>query len=122
MLPAVTCPVQATYLTGTWPAEHGIVANGWYFRDECEIKFWRQSNRLVERPKIWEIALQQKEPKFYTCANLFWWFNMDSTADVSVTPRPIYRADGSQTARIFMTQPAGAAGEIAGGAGGVSAF
>ena len=40
VLPAVTTTVQSTYLTGTWPAEHGAVANGWYFRDECEIKFW----------------------------------------------------------------------------------
>ena len=53
MLPAVTCSVQATYLTGKYPNEHGIVGNGWYFRDECEIKFWRQSNKLIQAPKIW---------------------------------------------------------------------
>ena len=92
VLPAVTTTVQSTYLTGTWPAEHGIVANGWYFRDECEIKFWRQSNRLVEQPKIWDKA-RQLDPKF-TCANICWWYNMYSTADYAVTPRPMYPADG----------------------------
>ena len=51
VIPAVTCPVQATYLTGRWPSEHGIVGNGWYFRDECEVRFWRQSNKLVAGPQ-----------------------------------------------------------------------
>ena len=92
VLPAVTTTVQSTYLTGTWPADHGIVANGWYFRDECEIKFWRQSNRLVERPKLWEKA-RELDPSF-TCANICWWYNMYSSADYAVTPRPMYPADG----------------------------
>jgi predicted AlkP superfamily pyrophosphatase or phosphodiesterase len=30
----------------------------------------------------------------FTCATLFWWFNMYSTADYSITPRPLYPADG----------------------------
>jgi len=92
VLPAVTTTVQSTYLTGTWPSEHGIVGNGWYFRDECEIKFWRQSNRLVEGEKIWETA--RKIDSSFTCANIFWWYAMYSTADFSVTPRPMYPADG----------------------------
>lgn len=92
VLPAVTTSVQSTYLTGAWPAEHGAVANGWYFRDECEIKFWRQSNRLVERPKIWERA-RAIDPSF-TCANHCWWYNMYSSVDYAVTPRPMYPADG----------------------------
>jgi predicted AlkP superfamily pyrophosphatase or phosphodiesterase len=45
--PAVTCTAQADYLTGHYPETHGIVGNGWYVRDECEVRFWRQSNRLV---------------------------------------------------------------------------
>jgi len=100
--PAVTCTAQSTYLTGSWPAQHGIVGNGWYFRDECEIKFWRQSNRLVQAPKLWEIA-RAIDPSF-TCANLFWWFNMYSTVDYSITPRPMYPADGRKIPDIY-TQP-----------------
>jgi predicted AlkP superfamily pyrophosphatase or phosphodiesterase len=102
-LPAVTCSAQSIYLTGKYPNEHGIVANGWYFRDECEIKFWRQSNQLVQAPKIWEIA-RQIDPKF-TCANLFWWYNMYSSVDYSVTPRPMYPADGRKFPDVY-TQPA----------------
>jgi predicted AlkP superfamily pyrophosphatase or phosphodiesterase len=94
VLPAVTCAAQATYLTGKYPSEHGIVGNGWYFEDECEIKFWRQSNKLVQAEKIWEVA-KKKNPEF-TCANLFWWYNMYSSVDYAVTPRPQYRADGQK--------------------------
>jgi predicted AlkP superfamily pyrophosphatase or phosphodiesterase len=101
-LPAVTCTAQTTYVTGTWPDEHGIVANGWYFDDECEIKFWRQSNKLVQRPKLWEIA-RELDPGF-TCANLFWWYNMYSSVDYAVTPRPMYPADGRKLPDIY-TQP-----------------
>ncbi|WP_375438295.1 alkaline phosphatase family protein [uncultured Hymenobacter sp.] len=92
VLPAVTCSVQATYLTGKWPTEHGIVANGWYFRDECEPKLWRQSNKLVEATKIWEVA-KAEDPTF-TCANICWWYAMYSSADYTVTPRPQYLSDG----------------------------
>ena len=102
VLPAVTCSAQSTYLTGEWPGEHGIVGNGWYFRDECEIKFWRQSNKLVQAPKIWDVA-KQIDPSF-TCANLFWWYNMYSSADYTVTPRPMYPADGRKLPDIY-TQP-----------------
>ena len=63
MLPAVTCATQSTYLTGKWPNEHGIVANGWYFKNECEIKLWRQSNKLVEAPKIWDVC-KDIDPNF----------------------------------------------------------
>lgn len=99
MLPAVTCSVQATYLTGVMPEQHGIVANGWYFREMDEIKFWRQSNKLIQAPKIWE-KMKEENPGF-TCANLFWWYNMNSTVDYLVTPRPIYRADGVKIPDIY---------------------
>jgi predicted AlkP superfamily pyrophosphatase or phosphodiesterase len=90
--PAVTCPAQTTMITGLLPREHGIIANGWYFRQLSEILFWRQSNRLVSGERVWDAA-RRRDPTF-TCANLFWWYNMYSSADIGVTPRPIYRADG----------------------------
>jgi predicted AlkP superfamily pyrophosphatase or phosphodiesterase len=99
VLPAVTCTVQASYLTGTYPAQHGVVANGWYFRDELEVKFWRQSNRLVQAPKIWERA-RANDPSF-TCANVCWWFNMYSTVDWAVTPRPMYPSDGRKLPDVW---------------------
>lgn len=90
--PAVTCSVQSTLLTGLMPSGHGIVANGWYFRDLSEVWLWRQSNRLVAGEKVWE-AGRRRDPTF-TCAQMFWWYNMYSTADWSATPRPMYPADG----------------------------
>ncbi len=92
MLPAVTTTVQSTYLTGLWPAETGIVGNGWYDRTDSEIKFWKQSNKLVHGEKVWEAA-RRKYPGF-TCSKMFWWYNMYSSADFSVTPRPQYLSDG----------------------------
>ena len=103
VLPAVTCTAQSTYLTGVWPDTHGIVGNGWYFKEECEVKFWRQSNRLVTAPKIWE-DLKARDPEF-TCANLFWWYNMYSTVDYSVTPRPNYLADGRKIPDVYSHPP-----------------
>lgn len=94
VLPAVTCAAQSTYLTGKWPSEHGIVANGWCFKDEYEIKLWRQSNHLVEAPKIWDIAKEKN--KNFTSSNMFWWYNMYANSDYNVTPRPQYRADGQK--------------------------
>jgi predicted AlkP superfamily pyrophosphatase or phosphodiesterase len=90
--PAVTCSAQATFLTGVLPDRHGIVGNGWYFRDLSEIWFWRQSAALVGGEKVWDAA-KARNPDF-TCANMFWWYNMYSGADIGVTPRPIYCADG----------------------------
>lgn len=92
MLPAVTTAVQSTYLTGQTPAAHGIVGNGWYDRTDAEVKFWKQSNHLVQQPKIWDKA-KAINPDF-TCSNMFWWYNMYSNADYAVTPRPNYLADG----------------------------
>ena len=90
--PAVTCSVQATYLTGRLPASHGIVGNGWYFRDLGEVLFWRQSNRLVQGEKLWDVA-RRRDPAF-TVANTFWWYAMNTGADITLTPRPLYCADG----------------------------
>ncbi len=90
--PAVTCSVQATLMTGLPPSGHGIVANGWYFRDLCEVMLWRQPEGLVRGEKIWD-AGKARDPSF-TCAKMFWWYNMYSTADFSATPRPMYPADG----------------------------
>ena len=90
--PAVTCTVQATLATGLPPSGHGAVANGWYFRDLKEVLLWRQPNSLLQGEKIWD-AGKARDPGF-TCAKLFWWYNMYSTADYSATPRPMYPADG----------------------------
>ena len=83
--PAVTCTAQSSYVTGRSEAEHGIVGNGWYDREAAEHKFWKQSNHIVKGEKVWDV-LRRELPGF-TCAKLFWWYNMYSTADWSITPR-----------------------------------
>lgn len=99
VLPALTCTAQSTYLTGTLPSAHGSVANGWFDRDLAEHHFWKQSNHLVRGPKLWERA-RALRPGF-SCAKLFWWYNMYASADWSITPRPIYPADGRKVFDIY---------------------
>lgn len=101
--PAVTTTVQTSLLTGLLPRDHGIVANGWYFRDLSEVWLWRQSNRLVHGERVWD-AGKRRNPAF-SCANLFWWYNMYGSTDISVTPRPMYPADGRKLPDIY-TDPA----------------
>ena len=104
VFPAVTCTVQATFLTGLRPAQHGAVANGWYFRDLAQVMLWRQSNALVHGEKLYEAA----RDRFGTrTAKLFWWWNMYSPAvDWSVTPRPEYHADGLKKPGLYSEPPA----------------
>jgi predicted AlkP superfamily pyrophosphatase or phosphodiesterase len=106
MLPGVTCSVQTTYFTGVMPAQHGIVGNGWYLRDLCEIKFWHQSNRLIqpEAEQIWT-ALRQRDPAARS-ANIFCWYNMYCPADIAITVRPLYPADGRKIPDIYTSPPA----------------
>jgi predicted AlkP superfamily pyrophosphatase or phosphodiesterase len=102
--PAVTCTAQSCITTGLPVASHGIVGNGWYDRESAEARFWKQSNHLVRGEKLWDI-LRREIPGF-TCAKLFWWYNMYSSADFTVTPRPLYPADGRKVFDIH-TQPMG---------------
>jgi predicted AlkP superfamily pyrophosphatase or phosphodiesterase len=101
--PAVTCTVQSTLVTGLPPSGHGAVANGWYFRDLAEVWLWRQSNRLIAGEKIWE-AGKRRDPDF-TCAKMFWWYNMYASADWSATPRPMYPADGRKIPDHYAEPP-----------------
>lgn len=103
VFPAVTCSVQATFLTGTRPAEHGIVANGWYFRDLAQVWLWRQANQLVRGEKVYTAA-RAADPGF-TCAKMFWWFNMYADVEYSVTPRPEYHADGLKKPGLYSQPP-----------------
>src|SRR5690606_6494950 len=102
VLPPVTTSAQSTYLTGKLPSEHGIGANGWYNRELAEHQFWKQADHLVKARKIWEV-LREERPEF-TCAKLFWWYNMYSDVEYSITPRPMYPADGRKVFDIY-TQP-----------------
>ncbi len=103
VLPAVTCSVQSTFVTGLMPRHHGAVGNGWYYRDVAEVHLWKQANQLVTGDKIWDDA--KRRDSQFTCAKLFWWFNMYASADIAVTPRPMYPADGRKLPDLW-TRPA----------------
>jgi predicted AlkP superfamily pyrophosphatase or phosphodiesterase len=107
VLPAVTCTAQATLLTGTTPQEHGVVGNGWLWRDTGEARFWLQSNRLLQGEPLYVTARRQAlaRGKPFRCAKLFWWFNQGAAVDISVTPKPYYGADGSKVFGITGTPP-----------------
>jgi len=94
VLPAVTCSVQSTFLTGSLPREHGIVGNGWYFRDLGEVLLWRQHNALVQGEKLWDVL--RRERSGARVANICWWYAMGADVDTTVTPRPAYHADGKK--------------------------
>jgi predicted AlkP superfamily pyrophosphatase or phosphodiesterase len=91
-LPAVTCTSQATMLTGLAPRQHGIVGNGWYYRDTGEIRFWQQANSLVQGEKFYEGV---------ETAKMFWWFNQSAPVRYSATPKPHYGCDGSKVFDIL---------------------
>lgn len=103
VLPALTSPVQATYLTGSWPRDHGIVANGWYLRELSRIRFWMRSGRLIQGSKIWDDA--RAEDDDFTCANLFWRYATYSGADYVVVERPMYPSDGRKIPDLYTTPP-----------------
>lgn len=91
-LPAVTCCAQATMLTGLAPRDHGIVGNGWYYRETQEIRFWQQANCLIEGEKFYNGI---------ETAKMFWWFNQSSGVRYSATPKPHYGCDGSKVFDIL---------------------
>ena len=99
VLPAVTLSAQATMLTGLMPSAHGAVGNGWFTRDIAEIALWRQSNALVSGEKLYETA-RRRDPSF-TCAKIFWWWNLGAAVDWSITPRPFYPADGRKIPAVY---------------------
>jgi len=105
VVPAVTCTAQATLLTGKPPDGHGIVANGWYFRDTGEVRFWQQSNALIQSEPIYAEAKRRlaEQGRPFKAAKLFWWFNQGADVALSVTPKPYYAADGNKAFGIAGT-------------------
>lgn len=105
--PALTCPVQASLLTGTSPAAHGIVANGWFERESGEVRFWSQSARWLRAEPFYG-AVRRAGGRV---AKLFWWFNQGADVDIALTPKPHYGADGRKVFDILST-PAPLAREL----------
>jgi predicted AlkP superfamily pyrophosphatase or phosphodiesterase len=113
VVPAVTMSAQATMLTGQPVERHGIVGNGWLFRDTNEVRFWQQSNRLIQAEPLYATARRRATElgRSFTCAKLFWWFNQGVDVDISVTPKPHYGIDGNKVFGITGT-PVGYTDEL----------
>jgi predicted AlkP superfamily pyrophosphatase or phosphodiesterase len=93
--PCVTCPVQANMTTGTLPDTHGVVANGFYWREKHEVEMWTAWNECIGRPQIWD-TLHKHDPSITSAV----WFALDSKgcgADLVCTPAPIHNPDGSES-------------------------
>lgn len=105
IVPAVTCSAQASILTGLQPDKHGVVGNGWLYRDTHEVRFWQQSNHLIQVEPLYRTARKQAEQagKKFRAAKLFWQFNQGSDCEISITPKPYYGADGSKAFGITGT-------------------
>ena len=100
--PAVTCPVQANMTTGTPPREHGVVANGFYWRDQRRVEMWTAWNDCIQKPQIWDIL--HDRDRAITSAVWFALHSKGSGADFICTPAPVHNDDGSESPWCF-TRP-----------------
>ncbi len=107
--PCVTCTVQTTLSTGVGPAAHGVIANGFYWRDTGEVEMWTAWNNVVEAPRIWD-RLHDKDPAL-TSAVWFPLLSKGATADYICTPAPIHNPDGSESLWCY-TKPTELYGEL----------
>ncbi|MHC4399685.1 MAG: alkaline phosphatase family protein [Planctomycetota bacterium] len=93
--PCVTCPVQANMTTGKLPREHGVVANGFYWRERGQVEMWTSPNDCIVAPQVWDLLAGQ-QPKQTSAV----WFPLHSKqcgADYVCTPAPIHNPDGSES-------------------------
>ncbi len=108
--PCVTCPVQAAMTTGRRPRDHGVVGNGFYWRDERRVEMWTSPNDCIERPQIWD-SLGRDCPGTTSAV----WFPLHSKgcgANFVCTPAPIHNPDGSESLWCY-TQPGSCTGRFA---------
>lgn len=107
--PAVTCPVQANMTTGCSPRDHGVVANGFYWRDQRRVEMWTAWNDCIQKPQIWDVL--HDRDRAITSAVWFPLHSKGSGADYICTPAPVHNADGSESPWCF-TRPEGLYDEL----------
>ncbi|HZL87713.1 MAG TPA: nucleotide pyrophosphatase/phosphodiesterase family protein [Pirellulaceae bacterium] len=93
--PAVTWPVQANMLTGKLPRDHGVVANGFFWRDKCAVEMWTAWNDKIQQPQIWDIL--HRHDSLLTSAVWFPMLSKGCGADYICMPAPIHNPDGSES-------------------------
>jgi predicted AlkP superfamily pyrophosphatase or phosphodiesterase len=93
--PCVTCPVQANMTTGRLPAAHGVVANGFYWREKRQVEMWTSPNDCIDRPQIWDLLSHVEGAP--TSAVWFAMHSFGAEADYICTPKPKHNPDGSES-------------------------
>ncbi len=101
VFPAVTCPVQASFRTASAPRAHGVVGNGWLFRDLTKILFWEQSANLVAGGRIWD----DFRAKGGTVGMLFWQQSLGEPVDLLLSPAPIHKHHGGMIQDCYSSPP-----------------
>ena len=99
--PAVTSVFQACFRTASQIGEHGMIANGLFFKDLTKVLFWEQSATLVQGPRIWE-KFRARGGKV---GMMFWQQSMGEAVDLVVSPAPIHKHSGGMIQSCY-TQPA----------------
>ena len=84
--PVLSPSMQASFLTGSWPTDHGVVGNGWYEADQGLIHWQFPSGRLVQRPGIWQ--RMKARHKDFRCALIGWQHYFQDQCDVVVGFKP----------------------------------
>jgi len=107
--PCVTCPVQANMTTGKRPDGHGVVANGFFWRDKGQVEMWTSPNDCIDSPQIWDLI--SHHPDEPTSAVWFPLHSKMSEADYVCTPAPIHNPDGSESLWCY-TRPQELYGEL----------
>jgi predicted AlkP superfamily pyrophosphatase or phosphodiesterase len=107
--PCVTCPVQVNMTTGKPPSQHGVVANGFYWRDKRQVEMWTAWNDAIQSTQIWDI-LQHHDSEIRSAV----WFPLlakGAGAEWICTPAPIHNPDGSESLWCY-TRPQELYGEL----------
>jgi predicted AlkP superfamily pyrophosphatase or phosphodiesterase len=107
--PCVTCPVQANMTTGSPPDVHGVVANGFFWRDRGRVEMWTSPNDCIEKPQISDLV--SHHPAGLTSAVWFPLHAKGCEAEYVCTPAPIHNPDGSESLWCY-TRPIELYGEL----------
>jgi len=101
--PAVSGSVQANLTTGVGPEQHGVIANGFYWRQKAEVEMGTAWNEAVQAPQVWE-TLKQRDSSLTSAV----WFSQlakGAKADFICTAAPVLNPDGGESP-YFYSKPA----------------
>ncbi len=100
IFPALTSPVQASLRTNSLPASHGVVSNGFFFKDLKKVMFWEQSSNLICGDRIWDAYQAQGG----TVGQICWQQSIGENCELVLSPAPIHKHHGGMI-QDFYSQP-----------------